>query len=252
MPTSRREFAAQLLRSVMALGLLEVMGSRAVGAAGARTSLAAWFEAMAAWTRELRAGRIDGLEFQGEMEALFRRVDLPDLASFIALDELERRLQAPARGAAARDLDLRAALPGGVGFTARIFVCRKGRAIVPHGHVGMCSGFLVLRGRWRGRHYDRVATEGEHHLIRPTIDRSFAPGDLSTISDDRDNVHWFAAESDTAWIFNVHVSGLDPGAPRAGRLYLDPAGERLAGGLIRAPMMTPTACQRKYGGPDGS
>ena len=30
-------------------------------------------------------------------------------------------------------------------------------------------------------------------LIKPTIDRKFAPGECSTVSDYKDNVHWFQA-----------------------------------------------------------
>ena len=66
--------------------------------------------------------------------------------------------------------------------------------------------------------------------VKPTIDRSFGPGDLSTISDHRDNVHWFKAGTDGAYIFNVHVIGYDPQIKdSSGRLYLDPDGEKLAG-----------------------
>ncbi|WP_434426512.1 hypothetical protein [Nannocystis pusilla] len=127
-----------------------------------------------------------------------------------------------------------------------MFGCRRGRAIVPHGHEDLCTAFIVLAGRWRGRHYDRLATQADHYVLRPTIDREFAPGDHSSVSDRRDNVHWFQAETDTAFVFNVHVAchGRSGGA----RVYLDPDGERLAGGAIRAPKLSHAACVAKYGG----
>lgn len=236
------------MRSALTFGLLATLGPRRLRAAGPRASIVLWFEELAQLTADLRAGRIADLRFQGGLEALYRRVDLQELIGFVALDQLKRTMQAPPRGAATRDLDLRAALPDGARFDARIFTCARGRAIVPHGHDNMCSGFVVLRGRWRGRHYDRVESRGDHHIIRPTIDRELGPGELTTISDHRDNVHWFEAGSDDAWIFNVHVGGYDPASRRApGRLYLDPDGERLAGGLIRAARMSPRACHDKYG-----
>ena len=47
---------------------------------------------------------------------------------------------------------------------------------------------------------------------------------MSTISDHKDNVHWFKAVSETAYIFNVHVIGYDPDIKgNSGRLYVDPA-----------------------------
>ena len=79
-------------------------------------------------------------------------------------------------------VDLRAlpGMPTSAELGRRLFACRQGRAIVPHGHNNMCTGFVVLRGRWRGRHYDRVAMDREHCLLRPTIDRGFAVGECST------------------------------------------------------------------------
>src|SRR5438874_1237195 len=80
-------------------------------------------------------------------------------------------------------------------FGRQIFAMARGRSVVPHGHDNMATGFLVLKGTLRGRHYDRVEDHKDHYLIRPTIDRSFKPGEYSTVSDHKDNVHWFTAES---------------------------------------------------------
>ena len=90
----------------------------------------------------------------------------------------------------------------------------KGRSVVPHGHDNMATGFLVLKGNFRGRHYDRVEDHSDHYIIRPTIDRTFKPGEFSTISDHKDNVHWFTAESETGFIFNIHVTETNPENPR--------------------------------------
>ena len=62
------------------------------------------------------------------------------------------------------------------------------------------------------------------------------------------NVHWFQATSDVGYIFNVHVIGYDPQIKDAsGRLYLDPDGEKLSGGRIKAAKMTSEQCHKKYG-----
>ena len=123
-----------------------------------------------------------------------------------------------------------------------------GRAVVPHGHENMCTGFIVLRGKFRGRHYDRLETKTDHYIIKPTIDQEFAAGGCSTISDHKDNIHWFTCNSDSGYIFNAHVIGYDPKIKEAsGRLYLDPEGDKLAGGLIKAPKMNSGECHKKYG-----
>ena len=112
----------------------------------------------------------------------------------------------------------------------------------------MCTGFIVLRGTFRGRHYDRLedAQGPLHHQAdhRP----EFEAGGASTISDHKDNVHWFQCTSETGYIFNAHVIGYDKAITEpSGRLYLDPEGEKLAGGLIKAPKMTSGECHKKYG-----
>jgi hypothetical protein len=106
----------------------------------------------------------------------------------------------------------------------------------------------VLKGDFRGRHYERVEDNADHYLIKPTIDRAFKPGECSTISDHKDNVHWFVAESEPAFIFNVHVMGYNPENKKsASRIYVDPMGEKTASGLIVAKKISSAECHKKYG-----
>ena len=59
---------------------------------------------------------------------------------------------------------------------------------------------------------------------------------------------WFEATSETAFIFNVHVIGYDKTIKEtSGRLYLDPVGEKLSGGLVKAPKLSSADCHKKYG-----
>jgi hypothetical protein len=245
---TRRRFSAQLLGSLAMYGLIDALASRDLWAAPIKLTIDQWLRDLATMTRDLRGRRLTDVEFQGHVEELLRRVDLPELVRSINVDEVERRL-VPG-GATVQDAGLRApgALPAGAAFNKRLFVCSRGRAIVPHGHTNMCSAFLIIKGAWRGRHFERVETHADHCVIAPTIDRTFAAGDASTISDHRDNVHWFTAESGVAHIFNVHVAGYDPtiaGSP--GRLYLDADGEVSADGkIIKARRMTAAQCRAKY------
>lgn len=250
MPTSRREFlSTRLLGALATVGLAELLWSRELLAAEAGPTIEAWFAELAELTRALRGGRLRDVEFQTRVDALQGRVDLEGLIARVELDALAGRLSLPERGAASVKVEL-AGLAGvkGLEFGRRVFACRAGRSIVPHGHTNMCTGFIVLRGRWRGRHYERIETHPDHCVIAPTIDREFGPGEGSTISDHRDNVHWFQAVSEGALVFNWHVAGSDPRSREApGRMYLDPDGERGPGGTIRARRVTAAACLRKYG-----
>jgi hypothetical protein len=133
-------------------------------------------------------------------------------------------------------------------FGKQIFALKKGRSVVPHGHNNMATAFLILNGDLRGRHYDRLEDEKDHIIIRPTIDRSFKLAEYSTVSDYKDNIHWFKAESDVAYIFNIHVNDCRPKSElQTGRVYLNPNGEALSGGLIRAPRIGYTESHKLFG-----
>lgn len=247
---SRREFHTKLLGSAVAFGLVDLLRSRDLFADPVKPTVEKWFLELTEMTKDLRGRKLTDLEFQAKMEDLYKRVDLKALCNLIKLDEVEAKAKLPASGAANVGFDLSKVegLPGNLGFGKQIFGCKKGRSVVPHGHANMCTGFIILKGKWQGRHYDRVETHADHYVIRPTIDKAFGPGDLSTVSDSKDNVHWFKADSDAAFIFNVHVIGYDPKIKESsGRLYLDPDGEKLAGGLVKAPKMSSADCHKKYG-----
>jgi hypothetical protein len=247
---SRREFQAKLLGSLITFGLVDLLWRGDLFAAEGKPVIARWFRELCDMTQDLRQRKLRDVEFQAKMEDLYRRVDLPELVRLVDLDRLAASVKYPARGAASLGFDLRKVegLPAELGFGKQIFAMTKGRSVVPHGHSNMCTGFIILRGTFEGRHYDRLQTHKDHYVIRPTIDRAFGPGDLSTISDHKDNVHWFKATTDGAFIFNVHVIGYDPAITEAsGRLYLDVDGEKLSGGLIKAPKMTSAECHKKFG-----
>ena len=85
-------------------------------------------------------------------------------------------------------------------------------------------------------------------ILKPTIDDRFGPSSTSSISEEKDNVHWFKAEDGPAFIFNIHVLGVDPDYPkRQGRVYVDPAGEKIAGGLIRSRLIDSKEAHNMYG-----
>ncbi len=86
-------------------------------------------------------------------------------------------------------------------------------------------------------------------IVVPTIDRQFQAGEFSTISDHKDNVHWFQATSEKAYIFNIHVLNIDPDIKQGGRVYIDPQGEPLADGRIRAKKISYSEAYKRYGNP---
>ena len=247
---TRRTFNKRLLGSLVTFGLIETLIDHDLLAESIKPITQKWFQELADLARDLKGQKLADVDFQSQLEALYRRVDVTDLVKAIDLDRLVKNVAYPAKGAASLGFDLGgvAGLPKKPLFGKQVFALKKGRSIVPHGHDNMCTGFIVLRGDFQGRHYDRVEDNKDHYLIKPTIDRSFKPGECSTVSDHKDNVHWFVAKSEPAFIFNIHVVGYNPQNPKVGsRVYVDPEGEKVNGGLIVAKKMSSRECHRKYG-----
>jgi len=247
---TRREFTRHALQSLTALALIEGLAAHRLFGADVRPIVDGWFRELDAITRDVHDHKVKDVEFQVALEALYRRVDLSALLRTLDFDRIAAGVNYPALGAKSLPVsfDAVAGLPTSLVFGRQIFAMTKGRSVVPHGHNNMATGFLVLKGNLRGRHYDRLEDHQDHYIIRPTIDRTFTPGEFSTVSDHKDNVHWFTAESETAFIFNIHVMETNPENPNgAARVYVDPVGEPIAGGLIKAPKLTYGKATQLYG-----
>jgi hypothetical protein len=247
---TRREFTQDLLGSLMAFGLIETLFARDLFSQTVKPVIQKWMVELHELSRDLKEQKLKDIDFQAKLEALYQRVDLPELIRLVNLDEVSQKVKYPDLGAANLGIDLTKVegLPQRLVFGKQIFAMRKGRSVVPHGHDNMCTGFIILRGDFTGKHYERVEDNKDHYLIKPTIDRLFKPGECSTVSDHKDNVHWFKAESDTGFIFNIHVQGYNPENRKiASRVYVDPDGEKVAGGLIVAKKVSSAECHRKYG-----
>jgi hypothetical protein len=247
---TRREFTSQAIRSLTALALIDGLAAHRLFGANVQPIINGWFKELDTITHDVHDHKVKDVEFQKSLEALYRRVDLPSLLRSLDFDRMAAGVNYPAHGAKSLPVDFKnvSGLPTELVFGRQVFAMSRGRSVVPHGHDNMATGFLVLKGNLRGRHYDRLENNKDHYIIRPTIDRTFKPGDYSTVSDHKDNVHWFTAESGHAFIFNIHVMETNPENPnRAGRVYLDPIGSPIAGGLIKAPKISYGKANQLYG-----
>ncbi|HEX3151764.1 MAG TPA: hypothetical protein VHR66_27070 [Gemmataceae bacterium] len=242
---NRRDFTG----TVLTYGLLQMLWARDLFAADMKPLVGQWFKDLNTLGQDLKGAKLKDLEFQAKMEELYKKVDLAELCKFIELDKIAENTKLPSNGAFSAGFDLgKVEGLGSVTFGKQIFCMKKDRAVVPHGHENMCTGFIVLRGTFRGRHYDRLETHKDHYIVKPTIDQKFDAGGSSTISDHKDNIHWFTCTSESGYIFNAHIIGYDKTiTDPSGRLYLDPEGEKLAGGLIKAPKMSSSECHKKFG-----
>lgn len=249
MSLSRRQLGQQTLGSLLTYSLLETLFAR--GAFGAETKALAskWLKDLNDLGQDVKGKKFSQVEWQRKVDELFEHVDLADTLKFLDFDKLTAGIKHRDQG----ELSLKPKLPPVEGlptslvFGHQVFALTKGRSVVPHGHNNMATAFLILKGTFRGRHYDRLEDDGQFMIIRPTLDRAFAAGEHSTVSDYKDNVHWFTATSDEAFIFNIHIMNVDPEIKNTGRVYIDPAGEKLSDDRIRARRVSAGEVYKLYG-----
>jgi hypothetical protein len=249
MSLTRRQFAQQSLGGLLTYSLLQTLFVRDAFGDEMKLLAAKWLKDLNDLSQDVKGAKLKQTDWQVKVDELFGQVDLADTLKFIDFEKLTADIKLRDEG----ELSLRAKLPQVEGlptnlvFGHQVFALGKDRSVVPHGHNNMATAFLILKGNFRGRHFDRLEDDGEHMIIRPTIDRAFAPGEHSTVSDFKDNVHWFTATSERAFIFNIHVMNVDPAKKENGRVYIDPNGEKLSEDRIRARRISAAEVFKLYG-----
>jgi hypothetical protein len=247
---TRREFGLAGVQSLLTFSLLETIFARDAWSAEVSPITAKWLAGLNELAGDVKEQRISQVVWQKKVEELYGQIEVDELMRFVDFKNLTKDLKFVDRGARS----LRPKFPDVEGvpkdlvFGKQIFAMKQGQSVVPHGHNNMATAFLVLKGDLHGRHYDRVEDEAEHLIIRPTIDQPFKPGEASSVSDYKDNIHWFKATSESAFIFNIHILGCRPGSGLpTGRVYVDPHGESLGGGLVRAPRLNYDEAHKLFG-----
>ena len=250
MSLSRRQFTQATLGSLLTYSLLETLLTRDVFAEDMKLLAGKWMKDLNELSEAVKGQKLKQTDWQTKVDELFAKVDLGEALKFIDFEKLTANIKHAESG----EKSLRAkfpqveGLPTNLVFGHQVFALAKGRSVVPHGHNNMATAFLILKGDFQGKHYDRLEDTETHMIIRPTIDRAFKAGEHSTVSDYKDNVHWFKATSESAYIFNIHVMNVNPESKqRTGRIYIDPAGEKLSEGRIKARRIGSDEVLKLYG-----
>jgi hypothetical protein len=249
---SRRHFSQNMLGSLLTFSLVEnLCKSDSLG--GTLKPLAhRWLVELQEMSRDLKEQKIKPLEWQNKIDELLARVDLKDLLRAINFNRLAKRVRWRDQHEYVDEISFPrvAGLPKDYIFTAMLVAMRKDKPVVPHGHVNMATMHLILSGEVHLRQYDRLHSEDRHAVIKPTIDKVCQVGEFSTISDDKNNVHWFQPTSDAALAFNIGLYAINPNKGFTGRDYLDPEhGEKLEGNLLRVRRLEQDEAYRLYSRP---
>ncbi len=246
----RRAFVTQLLGGALTFSLVKSLaGAHALGAS-VRPVAVKWLAEVEEYSSGLKGQKVSPGEWQTKVESLFRRVELKDLLRTINYDELVKAPLFPEDHESALELEFPnvEGLPASLTYIPMFIAFKQGRAVVPHGHHNMVSMHMLLEGEVHARHYENRGRDEGHMLIEPSLDETFARGELSTVSDERHNVHWFKATRGPVFMFNVAVFGLDGTRNFSGRHYIDPlGGQKLGDGRIRARRLDHKEAFELYG-----
>lgn len=244
----RRELLKSLAGSIASYALFRTLFTRDVFAAQVRPVTSSWLKGLHEMSMDLTAGKITPGQWQARIQELFDRVEARELIAAIDFDKLIQGFEHPDLGVNTKwvkfpELE---GLPEKLAFYSKIFGMKRDRAIIPHGHRNMVSCHYVLQGELRLRHYDKIEEDGSHMVIEPTVDDLARVGSHSSISDERNNIHWLRATTETAFTYDVLVVDLN------GRKWevdnIDPHGaEKLAGGRLRVRKLGVDEALRKYG-----
>ncbi len=246
----RRAFNESLLKSLFTFSLVETLADHCVLATPIQPIAERWVAEVEEISRGMKEQQIKQREWQQKIEDFFARVDLKDFLRGIDFERLSKTMKFPDdREAVTQVTPRRAGQSAELSYSVFVYGLGKGRAIVPHCHRNMTSLHMLIGGELHGWHFDRLADEPGHVIIKPTLDKQLALGECSTTSDDKDNVHWFKATSETAFTFNIGVYEINPAEKFSGRqFYLDAAGgEKLRDGLLRVRHLKTQEAHKLYG-----
>ncbi len=250
---SRRDLIGGATAATVLLGFLR----RSHAWRGGRPEeLDRWARAVVAANDRVSRGELDVLGWQREIARLHATIEIPALVRYLDLERLTRELRYRSNLAETADPVLPPELTGGGPrrWFVRVFGLRRGGAIIPHVHNAMVSAHLVVAGSFHARTHDRVRDLADAVVLRPSIDRRLAIGDLITMSDRRDNQHWLVAREERSMTFDVGVVDVAPSwryglpANRFHMIFVDADRKPEADGTIVAPTMTFEACAAKYAG----
>jgi hypothetical protein len=207
-----------------------------------------WVRDLDTMSRDLRSARIAPALWQAKAKELYDRIEPVELLAAIDFDKLTAGFDYPDLGVNTRPVQFPRldGIPEDLAFYSKVFGMRRDRAIIPHGHKNMVSCHYVLKGEFLLKQYDKVDETDSHMIIAPTIDEVARAGSHSSISDEKNNVHWLRATTETAFTFDVLV--LDLEGESADIKNIDPYdAEKISGNLLRVKKLKVDEALRKYG-----
>ena len=244
----RREFTKGILATITSFALMDsLMAFNAINKK-IKPITNHWAIQLNEFCSDLKTDSITTVQWQQKIEELFLKIELEELLKFIDFENLIKGFEYPDLGVSTETVKFPKlnGLPERTIFVKKIFGMKKDRAIIPHGHSNMASAHLILNGEMHLRHYEKIRQDNESLIIKPSVDRIAKIGESSSISDEKDNVHWFIANTETAFTFDLIMLDLDNKSYDIHNLDIYES-EDLNNGTLRVPILDVQEALKKYG-----
>jgi len=139
-------------------------------------------------TKDLKGQKLPTCSSNRRWKTSTKRVDLTELCKLVKLDDIEKR-KLPDSGADNVGFDLTKVegLPAEASVRQADFRVQEGARSCRTATRNMCTGFIILKGEWHGRHFEPRRDESGPLRHQADHRQELQTGRLSTISDHKDN-----------------------------------------------------------------
>jgi hypothetical protein len=221
-----------------------------------------WIAELLTLGEKLEKGLIAGKDWQAGIDQLYSKADIPEMLAHLDFDKVKRSIDLTKRGEVFVTTPLRPdpnrpyvpGAPEGTGVITKLAGTRKGSAVPPHGHQNMVSAFLIVSGEYHVVQYDKLGSEGllapgsGSLLIREVQNEKQKRGQWSSISDDRNNLHWLRGLSEECFFFSCKLISLKPDVVTHGRINVNVRdAQDLGSGKLKCPIITAERAAELFG-----
>lgn len=253
MAISRRHVLLDGLKTVCAAELMRVCIATKAYAASVAPHIDRWRIEWETLARDFRADSLTLTQWRVAIEDLNRRLPLEDFLHLVDFENVQSRLLALGHGEHFERNNLPTISGVRRPFSSTIFSVSAGVQVAPHAHNNQVTAHMLVRGQLHTRTFERLRDVEGAITIMPTRDELLGVGTTVTMSPESENVHWFVAQREPAFSFQIsagtppslstsHINTEQPG----GRVYLDLRGKPESDGSIVARVIDPAESERIY------
>jgi len=245
---NRRDFSKETLMTLTSIAFLDLLFTNNLFASPVKKISTKWLKELHIMCKDLKTLKITQFEWQKQIAAFHNKLPLADLLTFIDYENAVKSLSYPDKGADNKHLVLPKVkeISDNYSFSGIIFGMKKERAIIPHGHTNMSSCHRILNGEVLLKQYDRIKDEDDYMIIKQTVEETASAGSFSSISDNKDNVHWLVTNTPYAHTFDVVIAGLHDKNTEVDNIDMYGA-QKVEGDLLKVKKLSREDALEKYG-----